>query len=438
MRYSITKEFTMPSLVGFALPTVVMMIFSSLYTVVDGIFVSRFIGTDALSALNIVFPLTNVALGLGIMLGTGGSAVVARRMGEGRGRAARENFSLIVLFGFLAGTLFAVVGTSHIDPLIRFLGSSERLTPLCREYLRVLLWFMPLQILQVIFQSFFVTAGRPDLGLFLTVLAGLANAALDYLFIVPLGMGIAGAAWATVIGYSIPATAGILYFMRPRGELYFAPPRPDNYALLQSCFNGSSEMVSTLASSIVTFLFNGIMMRYFGEDGVAAITIVLYAQFLFSALFLGFSSGVAPIISFNFGSGNTSRLSRIYRICLKIIAVSSAGIFLASLLLASPVVAVFSPRGTAAYDIAMRGFVLFSTSYLFTGVNIFASSLFTALSDGKVSAIISFMRTFVFILLLPLFMEVNGIWLAVPFAEFFALMLSLRFLTAKRRVYRYA
>ena len=323
----------------------------------------------------------------------------------------------------------------------RLLGASDALLSYCTDYLRILLLFAPASILQLLFQSFFVTAGRPGLGLGLTVCSGLTNAVLDYAFIVPLDMGITGAALATAAGYCVTALAGVGFFALRGKGLRFRRPRWESRMLLYACGNGSSEMVTNLSNAVITFLFNQLMLSLLGEDGVAAITIVLYAQFLLTALYMGFSMGVAPVISFNYGAANHARLQRVFRCCLGFIALSSALVFGASLGLAELVVAVFSPAGTAVHTIALDGFYKFAPAFLFAGLNLFASALFTALSDGLVSAVISFARTFSFLLLalllLPGVLGVDGVWIAVPFAELACWALSIGFLAAKRNKYHY-
>ena len=441
MHPAISREFHFGSLLRFALPTVIMMIFMSMYTIVDGIFVSRFVGTDALSATNIVYPALNLVLAVAIMLSTGGSAIVARKLGEGDPQGARESFALIVAAGVAAGVVIGVLGLAFLEPLCSMLGANGRLMADCKAYLGTLMLFVPASVLQILFQSFFVTAGRPGLGLGLTIAAGISNAVLDYLLIVPAGMGITGAAVATAIGWCIPALAGVAYFLFSQNPLRFARPKLDRRTLGESCFNGSSEMVTNISTGVTTFLFNILMLRYLGEDGVAAITIVLYAQFLLTALYLGFSMGVAPVVSFNYGSGNTLQLKRLFKICALFIGGSSAVVFGVSLLLAGPLVGVFSPPGTAVYEIGREGFLLFSLSFLFAGVNIFASAFFTALSNGRVSAAISFLRTFGFLIvalvLLPKAVGVTGVWLAVPFAELATAGVAALFLWRSREAYQY-
>lgn len=427
---ALNRDYQFGSLLRYALPTIIMMIFMSLYTIVDGVFVSRFVGTAALSAVNIVFPVSSVIIGLAVMLATGGSAVIARKLGEGREEEARSDFSLVVLVSFIASAVIAFVGNLFLEPLCYLLGANEALIDYCVVYLRILLIFAPASVLQMLFQSFFVAAGHPGLGLGLTVLAGVSNAVLDYIFIVPFNWGIAGAALATVSGYLIPAVAGIFFFFaqRGKGSLWFVRPKWDGFMLRQSCFNGSSEMVTNLASAVITFLFNLVMMGLIGEDGVAAITIVLYGQFLFTALYLGFSMGVAPILSYNYGAARWDRLRHLFRICMVFILLSSTVIFLFAQGFAVSVVSIFAGEGTAVYPIALQGFRIFAFCYLFAGTGIFASAMYTALSDGRISAFISFLRTFGFILpcllFLPKILLVNGVWLAVPLAEFFTFLIA--------------
>ena len=442
MNASLDREFPFWSLLRFSLPTVGMMIFLSLYTIVDGIFVSRFVGSSALSAVNIVFPLICIPIGVGVMLATGGCAVVARRLGEGREADACRTFSFLTLAGLAAGTVFSLLGLGFAQPLSRLLGATPELLPYCTDYLRYMLLFSPFCILQSLFQSFFVAAGRPGLGLGLTVCSGVTNAVLDFVFIVPLGLGVMGAALATAAGYLITAAAGVVFFLTRRQGLRFLPPRWEGRVLAKACGNGSSEMVTNLANAVVTFLFNLLMLRFLGEDGVAAITIVLYAQFLLTALYMGFSMGVAPVVSFQYGAGNTYRLRRIFRSCLIFVGASSALVFAVALGLSGFLVAVFSPPGTAVHGYALEGFRLFAPSFLFAGLNIFSSSFFTALSDGLTSAVISFARTFGFLLVgllvLPAALGVTGVWLAVPFAEVLCCLLAAWFLVRKRKKYQYA
>lgn len=441
MSNSISKDFKFFSLLQFAFPTIIMMIFMSLYTIVDGIFISRLVGTGALSSTNIVYPVLSLVIAVGVMLASGGSAIIAKKLGENRSDEAREIFSFFVLFGVLFGVIFMIVGNLFIHPVVRMLGATDLLLADCIDYLRILLYMAPACILQILFQTFFVTAGKPVIGLFLTISGGIANAILDYVFMGPLHMGVSGAALATGIGQLIPSLIGLFYFTFVRNSLYFVKPCFRLSILFKGCLNGSSEMVTNLSTAVITYLFNIVMLKLLGESGVAAMTIVFYGQFLFNALYMGFSMGVAPVISFNYGSQNHRMLQKLFKICVWFICVSSVVITAFSLISASTIVGIFTPKETETYELARIGFLLFSTNYLFAGINIFSSSLFTAFSNGKISAIISFVRTFVFIviniLLLPYLIGVNGLWLAVPIAEFMTVFLCIYYIIKKKDDYHY-
>ena len=321
---SIAQDFRFPSLLRFAFPTIIMMVFMSLYTIVDGIFISRFVGSNALSSVNIVYPFLSLVIACGVMLSTGGSALTAKRLGEGADREAKEIFSMLLLATFLLGVLLLLGGKLFLRPLSLLLGSTDLLYQDCASYLEISLYFAPACVLQLFFQTFFVTAGQPGLGLALTAAGGIANMILDYIFMGPLGLGVSGAALATGLGQSVPAIAGLLYFTLVRKNLlYIVKPRFYPGALLKSVFNGSSEMVTNVSNAVVTYLFNLVMLRFLGEPGVAAITIVLYSQFLFNALYMGFSMGVSPVISYNYGRKNISLLRRVTKICFKLLKMYS-------------------------------------------------------------------------------------------------------------------
>ena len=439
MSQSISQKFTPISLLKFALPSMVMMMFMSCYTIVDGIFISRYLGSEALSAANIVYPVFNLLLAVGIMFATGGSAVVSKKLGEGKKEEAMEDFSFLTAVGVALSVLLMIATLLFHNQISLFLGSSERILDYCNAYLIYLVLFAPACMLQSLYQSFFVTAGKPRLGLVLTVIAGLANAFFDYFFLAVCGMEIEGAAIATGIGQMIPAVVGTVYFFFFKGELHFVPFHFHGATLKQSCFNGSSEMVSNLANAIITYLFNIILMRIAGENGVAAITIILYAQFLFNSLYLGFSIGVAPVIGFQYGAKNRDQLKSLYKICNCFVIASSVVIAFFSWLLSDGIASIFVQDRGETYVMASEGLRIFALS--FSGFNIFSSSLFTALSDGKTSAIISFGRTCVFIILslmiLPNILGLTGVWLAIPVAEFLAVFVSVYYQWTKRKKYGY-
>lgn len=418
---SLEQHIQLFSLLRFTAPTMLMMLAMGLYTITDTIFIARLVNTNALSAVNIVCPVINGIVGLGTMLAAGGNAVIAHQLGAGQIQKARANFSLLFFSEIFAGIGLLLLGFCLLEPLLYCLGASPLLYPDCRAYLSVLLLFTPASMLQIFFQNFFVTAGRPGLGMALSLLAGACNILLDYLFMAPCSMGIAGAALGTGISYCIPALFGLRYFLDFHSKLQIVKPEWNLALLFQSCLNGSSEMVSQLATAFTTFLLNHITLRLLGENGVAAITIMIYSQFLLTALYLGFSMGTAPLISYNLGANKPQQLRNLLHLCFAIISVSSLLIFLFAQLAGSALLKLFAATDSVVYQIAAVSFPIFSTAFLCCGVNIFISAAFTALSDGKHSAIVSFLRTFGFLticlLTLPSLLGMRGVWLAVPLAE---------------------
>ena len=437
----LNQHWSAGSLLRFAFPTIVMMIFMGLYTIVDTIFVAQFVNTDALSSINIVCPIINITVGLGTMIATGGNAIISRKMGAGENQEAKEDFTLLILTGIVTGVLISGGGTIWIDQIVYALGASDLLFPYCKDYLMVIFLFIPANILQTLFSNLFVTAGKPGLGFGLSVLAGVANIILDYVFIVSCGLGIQGAALGTGFGYLIPTVAGLIYFADSKGTLSFTRPKWKWAVIGESCFNGSSEMVSQLATAVTTFLFNRTMMDLLGEDGVAAITIIIYSQFLLNTLYIGFSMGIAPIIGFNYGNRNDIQQKRVFSISMRFIAAASALVFVVSMFGGPYIVQLFADKTSEVYQIAANGFTIFSYNFLFCGLNNFTSAMFTALSNGKVSAVLSFLRTFGLlaggILLLPRIWGITGVWLAVPAAEGIMFAVSLICLLRYRRIYAY-
>lgn len=442
MDNSLARKYTFPKLILFALPNIIMMVFLSIYTIVDGIFISRYVGTTALSAVNMVFPSVSLEMALGIMLASGGSAIIAIKLGEQKEREAKENFSLIVLLELMIGILIAIIGNVFMEQIVRLLGASDAQFAFCMIYGRILFAFAPCFLLHASFQTLFITAGKPALGLTATSMGGIANMVLDYVFMEYFGMGIAGAAIATGIGNLIPSMIGLLYFgFNRKGTLYFVRPKWSGKMIRKALFNGSSEMVTNLAEGISTFLFNYTFMKFYGEDGVASITIVLYFQFVLIAIFFGYSMGVAPIISYKYGSRDTEQLKKIHKNSLIFISGCSVLSYVLSGILIKPVLLVFTNAASNVYAITLEGFWLFALSFLMMGISIYASSLFTALSDGLTSAMISFVRTLLFLvaalLLLPVIMGKMGIWIAVPAAELLGIVVSIVLLIKNRRKYQY-
>lgn len=442
MDYSLAKKYSLKSLLLFAIPNVVMMISLSMYIIVDGMFISRLLGTTALSAANMVYPAICFEMAIAIMIATGGSAIVARKLGEGNAKTARENLSLLIVTEVLLGIAIAVIGNLFMEEIISFLGANEVQFDMCVKYARVLFTFAPAFFLQTAFQTFFVTAGKPTLGLIVTLMAGIANIVFDYLFMAVFHMGITGAAIATGIGYCIPAIAGLIFFVTAKDNpLHFVKPEMNWQVILQSCTNGSSEMVTNLANAATTFLFNYTFLKYYGEDGVAAITIILYFQYIFTALYFGYSNGIAPVISFKYGRRDNMQLQSIFRNSILFLAVSAVGANVLIRLVVRQVLMIFTMADSNVYKITLYGFSWYSIAFLIMGFGVFASALFTAFSDGKTSAIISFSRTFIFIigaiLILPMVLGEWGVWLAVPLAEGLGLIVTVIYLVRKRKIYGY-
>ena len=438
---ALAQKFSSRSLLRFALPTLLMTVCSSCYTIVDGYFIARYAGVMALSGLNMFWPAWSVEFGLAVMLVVGGSAMIAKNMGEGRYRLARARFTGLTLLLLALGVAVAVVGNVWCEEINRALGASELQMPYAVDYARVHFCFGPCLFLQAAANMFFVTAGRPSLGLISTIVAGVLNMALDYVFMVPLGMGITGASMATGIGWAVPTLVFAVVFARRSGTLYFTPPRLKWRTLGRICSNGISEMVTHLAVFVNGVLFNLSFLRYAGETGVAALAVVFYFEYLFTAVFFGYATGVSPIISFKYGHADYPQLRFVTRRNMQTLALIALIAYVASMLTLPYTLPVFVDPGTEVYELAERGFVLYATSFLLAWVGIYASAHFTALSNGPVSAVISGARSFVFmvgsILLLPLALGTDGLWLAVPTAELLGGMLAVVLLLRLRRRYKY-
>lgn len=439
MNNSLEGKVTFFSLIKHTFPTIIMMIFFSLYTIIDGIFISQFVGANALSSTNIIFPVINIILGLGTMLATGGSAIVAKLMGEEKNKEAKEGFTLLIITVIVLGVSIGAIGLLFIKQIIYALGSTKILYSYCYSYLSIMLTFAPVIMLKVFFDYFLVTAGQPRLGLVSAIFGGVTNIILDYVFIVPLNMGIRGAALATCIGYSLPCIIGIKYFFNKENILHFVKPKFNFKLIVKSSSNGFSEMVTEISSAVTTFLYNIVMLRYLGENGVASITIVLYTHFLLSSAYMGFTSGVSPRISYNYGKKDKINLKKIMKYSYIFIGILSVTSFLISIVFSSQLVSIFSGKGNELYYITIHGFKLFSITFLVCGINIFTSGMFTAFSNGKVSAILSVLRTFIFfivgIAILPKFLGVNGVWLVIPCAEILAVIVSFVYVHKYKKIY---
>ncbi|MCI9341071.1 MAG: MATE family efflux transporter [Dorea sp.] len=443
MKIQLSEHFTYKKMIQFVLPSIVMMIFTSIYGVIDGLFVSNFVGKTAFAAINLIMPLLMGLSALGFMIGTGGSAIVSKALGEGRRDLANQYFSMLVYVSITGGIILAVTGMFLLRPIALLLGASGELIELCVLYGRILLVSLTAFLLQNVFQSFFVTAEKPQLGLKVTIAAGLTNIVLDYLFIAVFRWGIAGAAVATAISETVGGLFPILYFARKNESLLQLVKAPlDVRALGKACANGSSELMTNLSMSIVNSLYNLQLISIAGENGVAAYGTIMYVNFIFIAIFLGYSIGSAPIIGYHYGAGSHDELKNLLRMSLSIVGICGILLILLAQIMAAPLAGIFVGYDSELEAVTCHGFRLYAVSFLICGFNIFGSAFFTALGNGIVSAAISFLRTLVFqtavLLTLPLILGINGIWLAMAVAEALTLIITVWFLVNRRKQYHYA
>lgn len=443
MKIQLSEHFTYKKMIQFVLPSIVMMIFTSIYGVIDGLFVSNFVGKTAFAAINLIMPLLMGLSALGFMIGTGGSAIVSKALGEGRRDLANQYFSMLVYVSIIGGIILAVTGMFLLRPIALLLGASGELIELCVLYGRILLVSLTAFLLQNVFQSFFVTAEKPQLGLKVTIAAGLTNIVLDYLFIAVFRWGIAGAAVATAISETVGGLFPILYFARKNESLLQLVKAPlDVRALGKACANGSSELMTNLSMSIVNSLYNLQLISIAGENGVAAYGTIMYVNFIFIAIFLGYSIGSAPIIGYHYGAGSHQELKNLLRMSLSIVGICGILLILLAQIMAAPLAGIFVGYDSELEAVTCHGFRLYAVSFLICGFNIFGSAFFTALGNGIVSAAISFLRTLVFqtavLLTLPLILGINGIWLAMAVAEALTLIITVWFLVNRRKQYHYA
>ena len=446
MHISLSEHFSYRKLLRFTFPSVIMMIFTSIYGVVDGLCVSNFVGKTPFAAINLIFPFLMILGCSGFMIGTGGSALVSKTMGEGDPERANRYFSLLVLFTFILGACITVPGFFLMEPVAILLGADEAMLPYCVTYGRILLVGQIAFMLQGVFQSFLVTAERPTLGLLVTVGAGITNMALDVLFIAVFQWGLVGAAAATVTSQMVGGVIPLIYFLLPnKSPLRIVAPRMGLGESLRTIgkvvVNGSSELMTNISMSVASMLYNYRLVALAGENGIAAYGVMMYVGFVFVAVFIGFAIGSAPIVGFHYGAGNHGELKSLLRKSVILTALAGVCMLCLSVLLATPLSGVFVGYDEGLYELTRRGFLLYASSFLFAGFGILGSSFFTALGNGVVSAAISFLRTLVFkvaaVLILPLFLEVDGIWLSVTAAELLATAVTAAFLVGMRKKYKY-
>lgn len=442
MQISLSEHFTYSKLLRFTLPSIAMMIFTSIYGVVDGIFVSNMVGEEAFTAVNFIMPVLMILSTTGFMFGTGGSALVAKLLGEKKDKKANEVFSLIVYAAVAVGIVLAVIGIIFMKNIALALGADEAMAEQCAVYGRTVAAALPFFALQMAFQSLFITAEKPKLGFAVTVAAGVGNMVFDALFMAVFHWGVAGAAAATALSQAIGGVIPLIYFFRPNSSLLrLGKTTMDLKSLWKTCTNGSSELVSQASMSIVNMLYNAQLVRYIGKNGVAAYGVMMYVNLVFLAIFIGFSVGSAPIISYHYGAENHEELKSLRKKSLVIIAIASAAMLILSQVLARPLAGIFVGYNEELLDLTTRGFRIFAVLFVFAGLNIFGSSFFTALNNGPVSAAISFLRTVVFqvgmLFLLPLIFKADGIWASVTAAEMLSAIVTVGFLVGMRKKYNY-
>ena len=441
-KIKLSDNFTYGRLIRFILPSIFMMIFTSIYTIVDGLFVSNFVGKTPFAALNLIYPVIGILGTIGFMIGTGGTAVVAVTLGEGKKELANEYFSMLIASTFIGGVICAAVGNIVVRRAAVLLGADGEMLEYCVQYGRILLTALPAFMLQFAFQSFFTTAEKPKLGLAMTVTAGMTNVVLDYLFVAVLELGLAGAAYATVISQAVGGVTPLIYFSGKNGSLlHLTRFRFNGRVLFKTCTNGSSELMTNISASVVSMLYNYRLMEISGENGVAAYGVLMYAAFIFTAIFLGQAIGSAPLFGYNYGAKNNTELSGLYRKSLVLIAVFGVALTLLANVCATTLAKIFVGYDKELFDLTGHAFKLYSVSFLICGFNIFGSAFFTALGNGAVSALISFLRTFVFqtaaLFILPLIWDVDGIWLAVTAAEIMSLIVTAVCLKTNKKRYGY-
>ena len=442
MKIQLSDHFSYSKLIKFTLPTIAMMIFTSIYGVVDGVFVSNCVGSDAFAAVNLIMPIIMILGSVGFMIGTGGSAIVSKTLGEGKKEKANEYFSMLVYLCVVSGVILSVIGIIFTGPIAVLLGAKGSIAKDCVTYGRTVFFMLTGLFLQNAFQSFLVVAEKPKLGLFVTLLAGFTNMFLDFLFVYVLRFGVFGAALATGISQFVGSVIPIIYFAGGKNNvLKLTKCRFNKDIIIKTCINGSSEMVTNMSMSLVNILYNMQLMKYIGTNGVVAYGIIMYVGFIFVGPYMGYAVGSAPVISYHYGAGNKDELKNLFKRSLTIIIVSSVVMTLIAEIIAGYLAGIFVSYDNNLLELTTEAIRIYAVSYLISGVNIFASSFFTALNNGVVSAVISFMRMFVFqivmILLLPVVLGISGIWTAVIAAEVLSVVISVMFLVKNRKKYSY-
>lgn len=442
MLIQLSDHFTYKRLFKFIFPSIAMMVFISIYGVIDGLFISNFAGKTAFAAINLIMPFIMVLGGMGFMIGAGGTALVAKTLGEGDNEKANRYFTIMVLFTVILGAVLTLFGIVFLRPIAYFLGATDYMIDDCLKYGRIVIAFTVSFMLQNLFQNFLVTAEKPNLAFIATAGAGVINIILDAVFVGLFKWGVVGAAVATGISQCVGTVIPLLYFFKSKeSKIKFAKTKLEIKPIVKACTNGSSELMSNISSSLVSMVYNFQLIKYLGENGISAYGVLMYVQFIFVAIYIGYIIGVAPVIGYNFGADNSKELKNIFK--KSVIIMSSAGIILTvmAIVLANPLAHIFVGYDAELKALTVKAFKLFAFSFLLAGLNIFASGMFTALNNGAVSAIISFLRTLLFqllsVILLPIIFDTDGIWYSITVAEIFAFIISLIFVLVYRKRYKY-
>lgn len=438
----LSDHFSLRRLLRYALPSIAMMIFSSIYGIVDGFFVSNYVGKMAFTAVNLIYPFLIILGSIGFMFGTGGAALISKTMGEKNMKKAKETFSLIIFISVVLGIILSILGIIFLPQIASLLGAKDEVLTDCILYGKIILISLPFYILQYEFQCLFSTAGKPKFGLIVTVISGMSNIIFDYLLVAVFSLGLFGAAIATMISQIVGGVIPLIYFFsKNKSLLHFVKFKFDIKSLLKVCSNGSSEFLSNVSSSLISILYNLQLLKYAGENGVAAYGVLMYVSMIFQAIFIGYSIGVSPIVGYHYGAKNTSELKNVFMKSMIVIFITAIIMFICGELLSEPISKIFVNYDDELLQITKNAFRIFSFSFLLSGMSIYGSSFFTSLNNGLISALISFLRTVVFqasaVMILPIFLKLNGIWLSIVVAELMSFIITFTFLIMKRKKYQY-
>lgn len=438
----LSDHFSLRRLLRYALPSIAMMIFSSIYGIVDGFFVSNYVGKMAFTAVNLIYPFLIILGSIGFMFGTGGAALISKTMGEKNIKKAKETFSLIIFTSVVLGIILSILGIIFLPQIASLLGAKDEVLTDCILYGKIILISLPFYILQYEFQCLFSTAGKPKFGLIVTVISGMSNIIFDYLLVAVFSLGLFGAAIATMISQVVGGVIPLIYFFgKNKSLLHFVKFKFDIKSLLKVCSNGSSEFLSNVSSSLISILYNLQLLKYAGENGVAAYGVLMYVSMIFQAIFIGYSIGVSPIVGYHYGAKNTSELKNVFMKSMIVIFITAIIMFICGELLSEPISRIFVSYDDELLQITKNAFRIFSFSFLLSGMSIYGSSFFTSLNNGLISALISFLRTVVFqasaVMILPIFLKLNGIWLSIVVAELMSFIITFTFLIMKRKKYQY-